>query len=101
MIWAWLAHPSPEWFCRLLLKAAAPKTTLLSAAFLRAASRGECSAPWHDLLAAMEDRRERRVAAAIRNVVSRGHTSGADALAGFVWMADPGDRAPAQGAFTA
>jgi hypothetical protein len=87
MIWAWLAHPRPEWFCELVLKAVAPKTTFLSAAFLKAASRGQCGAPWHDLLEAFEIQHEQRMVAAIRQVVAYGHTSGADALAGFLWMA--------------
>ena len=87
MTWAWLVHPRPEWLCGLVLEAAAAKTTFLSAAFLEAASRGECSAAWHDFLEAAEAQHEQRIEAAVRQVMTYGHTSGADALAGFLWMA--------------
>jgi hypothetical protein len=99
MLWAWLAHPSPLSFCRLLLEAASGRTTALSAAFLRAAARGECSAAWHRLLAALAGwQREQRGAAAwerlelaVRDVLSFGSTSGGDTLAGFLWMGSPPD----------
>ena len=85
MLWAWLAHPCPRSLCRLLVKAAAPRTTTLSAAFLRAAARGECSAAWHMLLTALSQGTHAEVATAVREVLSHGATSGADALAGFLW----------------
>ena len=88
MLRAWLVHPAPDRFCRAVSEAAIPRTTTLSGAFLRAAARGECSAPWHALLAAlgMEPRQgpEARVAAAVRKIMSHGATSGADSLAGFI-----------------
>lgn len=94
MLWAWLAHPSPPSFCRLLLEAAAGRTTALSAAFLRAAARGECSAAWHRLLVALAGwQREQSMAGtrgrleqSVRDVLSFGSTSGGDTLAGFLWM---------------
>jgi hypothetical protein len=85
MLWAWLAHPSPRSLCRLLVKAAAARTTTLSAAFLRAAARGECSAAWHMLLTALPQGTHAEVATAVREVLSHGATSGADTLAGFLW----------------
>lgn len=85
MLWAWLAHPSPRSFCRLLVKAAAPRTTTLSAAFLRAAARGECSAAWHMLLTALSQGTHVEVATAVQEVLSHGATSGADTLTGFLW----------------
>jgi hypothetical protein len=87
MLWAWLAHPTPQEFCQALVSAAAPRTTALSAAFLRAAGHGECSAAWHALfeqLAAPEA--GPAGSQAVARVLSYGHTSGADALAGFLWM---------------
>lgn len=63
-------------------QAAAPLTTTLSAAYLRAAARGECSAYWHALLAAVAGGADWRPAA--RELLAVGHTSGADALAGFL-----------------
>jgi hypothetical protein len=86
MLWAWLAHPDPQGLCRRLLEASAARTVMLSAAFLRSAAAGECSAAWHDLLAALDGGSERQLAAAVKGVLSFGHTSGADAMAGFMWM---------------
>jgi hypothetical protein len=86
MLWAWLAHREPRSFCALLLEAAAARTTILSAAFLRAAAEGECSAAWQELLGVLADGKAQRLEAALANVLSFGHTSGADTLAGFVWM---------------
>ena len=89
MLWAWLAHPEPGPLCRAMSGAALPRTTTLSAAFLRAAARGECSAPWHALLAALgmgpHQGMEARIAAAVRKILSHGATSGADTLAGFMY----------------
>lgn len=86
MLWAWLAHPVPLAFCHPLLAAAAPRTTTLSAAFLQAAAQGECNAAWHRLFAALEMGAEDELAAAVREVLAYGATSGADALAGFLWL---------------
>jgi hypothetical protein len=85
MLWAWLAHPDPEAFCRALAEAAAPRTTTLSAAFLRAAARGECHATWHALLAQLAWPGG-QLAPAVDAVLAHGATSGADILAGFTWM---------------
>ncbi|MGD2206937.1 MAG: DUF2877 domain-containing protein [Anaerolineae bacterium] len=90
MLRAWLAHPEPEPFCQKLADLAAPRTTTLSAAMLRAAARGECSAAWHDLLAALEESSDELVIAAVHDVLAHGHTSGADTLAGFLWLPTPG-----------
>jgi hypothetical protein len=87
MLWAWLAHPSPADFCRSLSACAAPRTTTLAAAFLRAAARGECGVAWHHLLVVLAGGREDRLETAVEGVVARGHTSGADTLAGFLWLA--------------
>jgi hypothetical protein len=53
MLWSWLAHRAPERFCEAVVRAAGLRTTTLSAAFLRAAARGQCSAAWHGLLEAL------------------------------------------------
>jgi hypothetical protein len=88
MLWAWLAHPTPEMFCRAVARVAAPRTTTLSAALLKAAARGECSAAWHALISALsEGQREGvrdKIAEAVHEILSRGATSGADSLAGFL-----------------
>ncbi len=84
MLWAWLAHPAPARFGRHLVALAAPRTGALSAAFLRAAARGECSAPWQRLLAALSQGERTGIASAAQAVLARGATSGADTLAGFL-----------------
>ncbi len=86
MLWGWLAHPDPSYLCHLLAQAAAPRTTTLSAALLWAAARGECSAAWHALLAALWQGSDEEIAGAVPGVLAHGATSGADALAGFLWL---------------
>jgi hypothetical protein len=85
MLCAWLAHPYPGVYCRMALEVSASRTTMLSAAFLRSAARGECGEAWHRLLEALEWGTNEQVLAAASAVLSHGHTSGADALAGFLW----------------
>jgi hypothetical protein len=86
MLRAWLSHPMPRRFCQMLSEAAIPRTTALSAALLRAAAAGECAAPWHDLLGVLVRGSETELEKAVGNVLSYGHSSGADALAGFLEM---------------
>lgn len=88
MLWAWLAHPDPQALCQTLCQAATPRTTALSAALLRAASRGECSAAWHTLLDQLAAPGGRGLPPElVSRVLSHGQTSGADTLAGFLWLA--------------
>jgi hypothetical protein len=94
MLRAWLTHPAPGPFCRILLEAAAPRTTTLSAALLRAAARGECPAPWHHLLDALQDGSPVRLTVAVREILAQGHTSGADSLGGFLWKERSGEPRP-------
>lgn len=86
MLCAWLAHPDPSRYCEVVLEAGSSRTTLLSAAFLRSAAAGECSAPWHRLFEALASGPDEQLGCAVRGVIAWGHTSGADALAGLVWM---------------
>jgi hypothetical protein len=85
MLWAWLAHPTPNDFCTPIAEAAEGRTTTLSMAFLCAAARGECSAAWQALLKALTHKGDAEVARVAENVLAHGATSGADALAGFLW----------------
>jgi hypothetical protein len=91
MLWAWLAHPTPRTFCRDVCRAAAPRTTALSAAFLRAAAEGQCSAPWHALLTALQTTDRANIVRATHEVLSHGATSGADALIGFLCFSLKGE----------
>jgi hypothetical protein len=86
MLWAWLAHPTPNNYCGVLLSASMTQTTMLSAALLQAAARGECSAPWHSMFRALVGGSDTNLAEAVQCVLAHGHTSGADTLAGFLWM---------------
>ncbi|MBF8289268.1 MAG: hypothetical protein HW391_236 [Chloroflexi bacterium] len=60
------------------------RTTLVAAAYLRHAARGEFSGDLHDLLAALLGEDGRSVGSAIDRVVGRGATSGADTLFGVL-----------------
>lgn len=84
MLAGWLAHPDPEGFCQAVVETAASRTTILSAAFLRAAGRGECRAAWHRLLPALAAGAQDAIITAAQDVLEHGATSGADALTGFV-----------------
>ena len=97
MLWSWVAHPMPGQFCQDALCASAARTTALSAAFLRAASRGECSAPWQALLSALQAADPASIAAAVREIMRRCASSGADALLGFLCLPLEIDR-PSSGA---
>jgi hypothetical protein len=63
---------------------AAPRTSALSAAFLRAAGQGEFIALWHALLEALAAGDLGRVEEAAMRLESYGASSGADALDGFI-----------------
>jgi hypothetical protein len=86
MLRTWLEHSTPKQLCRHILEVAAPNTSVLSTAFLRAASRGECSAAWHGLFHALDSGHASSIRNAARKAISCGHTSGADTLAGFLWL---------------
>ncbi len=86
MLWGWLTHPAPPSFCQTLAKASIPRTTTLSAAFLQAAARGECNAPWHALLAALHTGQDNEITSAAQEILAHGATSGADSLAGFLYL---------------
>jgi hypothetical protein len=73
-LWVW--YPHREWM-EMILATAIPRTTTLSANFLRAAAEGEATWQWHELA--------NNHCGAVANIVSIGHTSGADAWAGFVY----------------
>jgi hypothetical protein len=64
----------------------ARKTSSLSATWIGAAARGECSAAWHVLFERLLGSGQDEIRAAAKRLISEGHTSGADALAGFVFL---------------
>lgn len=75
----WIWHPKKAWI-DLIVDTAVPRTTSLSAAFLRAAGAGEATMHWHDLVNGLPD--------APSNILDIGHSSGADAWAGFTLARD-------------
>jgi hypothetical protein len=70
--------------CLNIAEAAIPRTNSLSAAWLEAAARGEAGEPWHQLLAAISAQDQAAFEAAVLRILPTGHTSGADALGGFL-----------------
>lgn len=75
-LWVW--RPRRDWLAAIV-ETAVPRTTTLSAAFLQAAAAGEAVWQWHDLV-------NGRVGA-LDQILSIGHTSGADAWTGFTHAA--------------
>lgn len=69
----------------LLVEAAVPQTTRISAAYLEAARLGWATEPWHALARGIVQGPD-AVLAAVRRILFTGETSGADAMAGFCWV---------------
>jgi hypothetical protein len=89
LVWAWLCHHDPLGFGRTVTSAAAPRTTTLAAAWLGAAAAGQLAAPWHHFLRCLADPTSvSKVSSAVHSILAHGATSGADSLAGFLWLAD-------------
>jgi hypothetical protein len=78
----------PESVARALAEAiaqgAAPRTTKVSAAYLRAGARGAAGQGWHRLTDALSEGRHTDLTESLHDISRVGHTSGADALAGFL-----------------
>ena len=81
--WAHRAGEGVEQVAKWVSLEADSRTTPLAVAWLRAASRGECSARWHDLLEAILLENEENIRSAALAIIQQGHTSGASALVGF------------------
>ena len=81
---SWIIHP-PEIAKTLageITNAAAPLTTSLSAAYLKSAGKGEAGILWHNFFNSLLS--GGNIQLPIIKLLSIGHTSGADALAGFI-----------------
>ena len=83
---AWIIHPAG--IARILAEeianTAAPLTTSLSAAWLKSAGRGEAGILWHNFFKELIIGNPLAIQLQITKLLSMGHTSGADALAGFM-----------------
>lgn len=83
-LWStWPVDEARPW-ASAILAAAAPRTTLLSAAWLKAAAWGEAGEPWHEFVETILGDQDATVISAVRRILATGHTSGADALAGYL-----------------
>lgn len=83
---AWIIHPhkTASAIAQEIADTASPLTTSLSAAWLRAAGRGEAGIVWHEFLNALLSNGPSRIQETLKNILAVGETSGADALAGFL-----------------
>ncbi len=71
---------------REILRTASPLTTTLSRSWLIAAVKGEFDMKWHDLLEALSDQNIDNILIILKTISTHGHTSGSDAIAGFIYM---------------
>jgi hypothetical protein len=86
---SWLIFPErqAQRIGAAILRGTSNRTTRLSSAWLAAAAQGEFGVPWHRLLGAIASGDIGELEPAARALLSTGHTSGADALAGFLSLA--------------
>jgi len=82
--------------CRVLLDVAGPKTNRFSRAWMKAAAEGEAAEAWHGLVQAVIHGQGEALRRAGQRIIRQGHTSGADALTGYVVIASK--TAPGAGA---
>jgi hypothetical protein len=68
----------------------------MSQAWMRAAAEGEAAEAWHGLVRAVIQGEAKAVRLAGQQIIRQGHTSGADALTGYVVIASK--TAPGAGA---
>lgn len=83
-LWATRPPTATQQTAETIAAVAIERTHALSAAWLAAGSRGEAAAPWHQLVAAIAAGDSAALQAAALRILPTGHTSGADALAGFM-----------------
>lgn len=87
----WIIHPHDiaSVLAQAIAETAAPLTTSLSAAWLRAAGKGEAGILWHEFFDASVSGNMQGIHDSMKKILDVGETSGADALSGFisVWMA--------------
>ncbi|MCP5094188.1 MAG: DUF2877 domain-containing protein [Chloroflexi bacterium] len=82
-LWATASPEYVELWSALIVETAVSRTTTLSAAWLKAAARGEATIHWHRFVDALVGHGE-DVETAVRQLLAIGHSSGTDALNGFL-----------------
>ncbi len=85
MLALWMDRAALTPRAAFLYQVAAPRTTLLSRAFLRAARDGLADAHWHRLLRALAEGGEAEIRHAASEALAFGATSGVDMAAGFLF----------------
>lgn len=83
-LWAKLDITRATKMCQVILDASLDRTTTISQAWLIAAAAGEAGEVWHDFLDAIAVSNENKIKSSVMRILPTGHTSGSDALAGFV-----------------
>ncbi|MCW5878010.1 MAG: DUF2877 domain-containing protein [Anaerolineales bacterium] len=81
--WARLPSENARLLSQAIVSAAAPRTHQLSAAWLSAGAAGEAPAVWHELFEAIAKEDAVSLGEMAMRILPTGHSSGADALAGF------------------
>lgn len=85
-LWAVRDRPTADQLSKTILAASAGRTNILSTAWLEAAAEGEVGETWHTLLGAVQDQNMDLLKEAVFRILPTGHTSGADALGGFLYI---------------
>lgn len=83
-LWTTLAAEEASNLSLAIAAAATPRTHALSGAWLNASARGEAAEPWHLLFQGISSKNEDELKRMAMRILPTGHTSGADALGGFV-----------------
>jgi hypothetical protein len=83
-LWSTLPAPQAGAISASLAQTAAPRTTRVSAAWLRAGALGQAGNSWHGLVAGLLGDDGPAIESAISRLARVGHTSGSDALAGYL-----------------
>lgn len=83
---AWIIHPLDvaAKIAKEITDIAAPRTTSLSAAWLRSTGNGEAGLLWHELFDTLQSEKSVQAQAVLDKILAVGETSGADALTGFM-----------------
>lgn len=82
-VWSSRSEDLASGTAQKLALAAAPRSNLLSAAWLHSAGRGEANQDWHDFVHAAARLDEGAARHSMARILQTGETSGADALTGF------------------
>ena len=87
-LWAIFDQKDAARWSRKIAEAASSRTNMLSGAMLQESANGYASEYWHVLVDVLCKENVTDVTRACMDILSLGHTSGADALAGFLFSID-------------